>query len=498
MKITLKDLTEAVVCLSREPEKAYELLLGFLAKEYEADGYLMMAKDPQNGEPVIKFKSPGLEDNFSRSLLKHVIETGETLCIDDLTKSEFKNNDSIANLKILSALILPLKHEDTAFGALYLDRRGMKRPFGVAHVKEIGPRAEALSGAIYHRESELLAQAEQQRRLELHRKWGLFIGNSPAMQKLYVSIEDVANSSAPVYIFGESGSGKELVAAALHQCSNRRSKPFVALDCGAFANKELAASALFGHERGAFTDAKNFRKGKFEEAGAGVLFLDEIGELSLDIQASLLRVLEKKELTRIGGTGTISVQARVIVATQKDLKIEVAEKRFRNDLFHRLSVLRIDVPPLRERPEDIPLLANFFLEEQCREIGKRIPGFTREAMAALQAHPWRENNVRDLRNVIMRAVVHHRDYPPIDVAELFPDQPAGAPDIQLTTLKGKTLDEAKGLILRESFAEHNGSISKMAKALDVKRDWLYRNLPQHGVSLKAVRKEKRRRQPKIK
>ena len=227
------------------------------------------------------------------------------------------------------------------------------------------------------------------------------IGNSKAMQEVYKILGRVATSDVTVLITGESGTGKELIARAVHYNSPRLGKPFVAINCAAIP-RELLESELFGHEKGAFTGATERKAGKFEQANGGTLFLDEIGDMPLELQAKLLRVLQEKEITRTGGSGTISVDVRVVAASNQDLTSMVRDKTFREDLFYRLNVVPIALPPLRNRIEDIQDLADFFLHRSKQEMGVNVSELSKEAIALLKQHTW-PGNIRELENLIKRA-----------------------------------------------------------------------------------------------
>lgn len=233
-------------------------------------------------------------------------------------------------------------------------------------------------------------------------KMGYMIGHSPKMHHLYDLIRCIADTDITVLISGESGTGKELIARAIHQQSQRRAKPFVAVNCAAIS-ESLLESELFGHERGAFTGAVQRRLGKFELAHQGVLFLDEMGSLSLPLQAKLLRVLQEREFERVGGVKTIRVDVRIVSASNRDLQQMVAEQSFRDDLFYRLNAMVMQVPPLRERREDIPLLAKHFLARYNAAFGRHVQQLTPAALAVLRGCPW-PGNVRELENTIARLV----------------------------------------------------------------------------------------------
>jgi len=233
------------------------------------------------------------------------------------------------------------------------------------------------------------------------------IGNSQPMQQVYKMLGKVAPSDVTVLVTGESGTGKELIARAIHYNSPRLGKPFLALNCAAIP-RELLESELFGHEKGAFTGATERKQGKFEQANGGTLFLDEIGDMPLELQAKLLRVLQEKEVTRTGGNTTIQVDVRIVAATNQELKKKVRNKEFREDLYYRLNVVPLELPPLRERREDIPLLTDYFIQHAIEELGVATKGCTEETVKLLQGYSW-PGNVRELENAIQRATLLSSD-----------------------------------------------------------------------------------------
>jgi DNA-binding NtrC family response regulator len=234
-------------------------------------------------------------------------------------------------------------------------------------------------------------------------KHNQMIGQSAPMDEIREMIQKVAPTAARVLISGENGTGKELVARQLHELSSRSHAPFIEVNCAAIPS-ELIESQLFGHEKGAFTSAIKQRKGDFELAHGGTLFLDEIGDMSLSAQAKVLRALQENKITRVGGEKEIPVDVRIIAATNKNLKEEINKGRFREDLYHRISVIVIHVPPLRERLDDIPLLVQHFVELSCAKMGKPLPEFTEEAMAEMQQYQW-TGNIRELNNAVERLVI---------------------------------------------------------------------------------------------
>ncbi|HKT18222.1 MAG TPA: sigma-54 dependent transcriptional regulator [Stellaceae bacterium] len=305
------------------------------------------------------------------------------------------------------------------------------------------------------------------------------VGNSPAMQRVYAAIRRYAATKAPVLITGESGTGKELVAQAIHERSAFRSGPFVAINCGALP-PTLIASELFGHEKGAFTGAAQRRIGRLESASGGTIFLDEIGDLPLELQGHLLRFLQEHTIDRVGGTRPIEVDARVIVATNVDLAQAIGQGRFREDLFYRLNVLNLPLPPLRERGEDIELLATFFLRKFAAEHGRAITGLGEEARQMLREHRW-PGNVRELIGSMRRAVVM------ADSAWIGPHDLG----LSRTTLgravaaspeshsRPRDVGEAQ---LRAALAAHGGNVSRTARALKISRMTLYRYMRRFGLN----------------
>ncbi|MCL6622656.1 MAG: sigma-54 dependent transcriptional regulator [Syntrophobacterales bacterium] len=301
------------------------------------------------------------------------------------------------------------------------------------------------------------------------------VGQSPPMLKLYETILDVAKTDATVLITGETGTGKELVARAIHAQSPRCYAPFIAINCGAFT-EHLLESELFGHEKGAFTDAKYTKKGRLEMANGGTLFLDEVGDISMKMQIDLLRVLETHEFTRVGGTAVLKSDFRVIAATNQDLQEAIRRKTFRQDLYYRLNVVHIHVPPLRERVEDIPLLAQHFLRRYATEMKKKIDSIHPKALEAMQRYPW-PGNVRELENAIERAVVVGKgrqiklsDLPFLQAAEEGPDY---------TDL---SLEEMERRHIARVLAAKGRNLSHVARVLRINRSTLYEKIKKYGLS----------------
>lgn len=315
------------------------------------------------------------------------------------------------------------------------------------------------------------------------------IGDHPSMQRVLKTVEQVANSRATVLVSGETGTGKELIAAAIHHLSNRRDKPFVRLNCAALA-ESLLESELFGHERGAFTGAQMRREGRFKQADGGTLFLDEISEIPLSTQVKLLRFLQERTFERVGGNETLTVDVRVIAATNRDLKKAMEANAFREDLYYRLDVVRIDLPPLRARPSDIPMLAQHFLEKYARENGREIVGFTDEAIRALLSYSW-PGNVRELENAIERAVVlSNEERLGVESFERT-NSLAHAGDLS-ALIPGISLKEIERIAIEKTLAATNGSRAKTAEILGISRRTLqYRLKEWREAEAKAVDDDER-------
>ena len=313
-------------------------------------------------------------------------------------------------------------------------------------------------------------------RKDLTKKYRL-LGNSPKMELLREQIKMAAQSNSRVLIMGESGAGKELVARLLHENSKSAGKLFIEVNCAAIP-QELIESELFGHEKGSFTGAFESKKGKFELADEGTLFLDEVGDMSLSAQAKVLRVIETQEFQRVGGSKNIKVDVRIISATNKDLKEEVKKGTFREDLLYRLNVIPILVPPLRERKEDIPLLVNYFLDSFAGEYGKKSKKISPEALKMIEAYDW-PGNIRELRNVIERLVI------------MTPSDTITAKNLLIVEqssqdyLSYKTMKEARDAFekdfITKRLEENNWNISKTAEILQMERSNLHKKIKAYNI-----------------
>lgn len=309
-----------------------------------------------------------------------------------------------------------------------------------------------------------------------------FLGVSQAASELRKKAQIVGETDSAVLITGETGTGKEILANMIHRCSRRADKPFICVNCGAL-NENLIESELFGSEKGAYTGAERQRKGRFEAADGGTIFFDEIGELSLNMQVKLLRVLQEKSFERVGGSDSIRSDFRLITATNRDLKREVEENRFRADLFYRINIIPIEIPPLRERKEDIPVLCESFLDEYTREMNKSAAPLSPELLRLLQRYDW-PGNVRELRNIVERLVVLSADGEideanlPEEIREL--DQDEKQTGEQTAALRHMTRAFEKEYITR-IMKKNNGNVAKSAEEMCIARKNLYKKLNDYDI-----------------
>ncbi|MCH9739601.1 MAG: sigma 54-interacting transcriptional regulator [Epsilonproteobacteria bacterium] len=346
--------------------------------------------------------------------------------------------------------------------------------------------AQAISShTMMKREHERLKELKQYYKMEWDAKvhnFGDIIGDSPKMKQVFQIIERIAHSNVTILVRGETGTGKELVAAAIHKRSKRADEPFIKLNCAAISDT-LIESELFGHEKGAFTDAKEMRKGRFELADGGTLFLDEIGDISSSAQVKLLRVLQEREFERVGGAKTVKVNVRLVAATNRDLEQMVKDGEFREDLYYRLNVIPIDLPPLRERGDDIKELVNFFLERSIKNHKKRVL-ITDEAMDKLMCYPW-PGNVRELENTIERIVLMG-DEEGISANDMQLLLPALKSDKLLDVcrsipLENRTLEELEKEAIMNAIERCDGSSNEAAKMLGITVRQIRYKLEKYGI-----------------
>lgn len=408
--------------------------------------------------------------------LKRLQEKEYDLVFIDIKMPDMSGIDVLKNLKesspnTLAVMITAYGSVETAVEAMKLGASDyLMKPFEPEHLV-------LLVEKLLHQKKLIDENLFLKEQVSKRTRYQELIGSAPCMQKLFEIIEEVAAVDSPVLIQGETGTGKELIAKAIHAKSPRRFGPFVAINCGAFP-EGLLETELFGHEAGAFTGAVKARKGRIEIAHGGTLFLDEIGEIPLKMQVDLLRVLEEKRFQRVGGREYIPVDFRFISATHKNLEEEIRQGRFRKDFYFRLNVIEIHVPPLRERKEDIPLLAQHFLQKFRRETNKLVTTISKDALNLLTSYDW-PGNVRELENAIERAVVlaKSRILTKEDFSFLLRPK-----FIYEQTEEPKSLEEVERRHIEKILNETDWNISKAAKILGVNRTTLHAKIKKYGLS----------------
>ncbi|RQV96039.1 GAF domain-containing protein [bacterium] len=367
----------------------------------------------QKGEPLFEtarnlekedIENPGFE--VSRTIIDGVKVSGNPISMRNaLDNASMKGSSSTIRLKILSVICLPLVHNNETFGVIYLDNRTVRGMFSPQIFELVKSFADFISLSAYHaleRKQQDQKISELESELRSRYQFDAIITNSPKMMEILKLVSQVANSDATVLIQGESGTGKELIAQAIHYNSNRKDNSFVPINCGALP-ENLLESELFGHVKGAFTGANSDRAGWFETANGGTLFLDEVGEMTPSLQVKFLRVLQTGEYSRVGSREIHQADVRIITATNQNLKELIAEGNFRKDLYYRLNVIEIELPPLRERKSDIPVLANHFIDLYCKKCQKKKIRVSREAESVLLTYDF-PGNIRELENAIQRAI----------------------------------------------------------------------------------------------
>ncbi len=480
--------THATVALMDEAQPDKGLLLPMVTRVRGPDG-----------APVAPVGPVAL----TRSVARRVVEGRAAVLAADAPR-EALGSESLLGANIRSTIGVPLWKGNDILGVLQVDNRDAPAMFDKRDVEALGVLAQGASLAIANaRLIQRLTLAEEQLRRENQFLKGRersrtseqrIIGESRRMDQVLQQLGKVVDTRVTVLIEGETGTGKELFASAIHYRSQRRDKLFVAQNCAAFP-ENLLESELFGHKRGAFTGATEEKKGLFEIADGGTLFLDEVGEMPLALQAKLLRVLQEGEIRAIGATAPRRVNVRIVAATNRNLEKEVAEGRFREDLYYRLKVFPLRVPALRERREDVPLLAAHFLERYTREFGRMIAGFTQPALELLRAYDW-PGNVRELENEVQRAVIQ-ADGETYITPELLSARvrtndaktPERAPELEPVdddaddgsgTLR-EMMDRVEKRILARTLLAHGNNKTSAAKALGITREGLHKKLKGLGM-----------------
>lgn len=450
----------------------------------------------ETGENYRTVASKSLKDEdirFSKSIVKETLERKQTFLSPDIDEDAvFKERDSVRELNILSFICVPLIVPEAIrpLGTLYVDQRVGKKAFTHEDVAFLEAFANLAAVAINNTS---LMQTILDENVRLHKEieskyeFPGVIGSSKPMQEVFEKMQHVLNDNCTVLLTGESGSGKEVIAKAIHYNGERRAKPFLAINCGALPETLLEAE-LFGSVRGAFTGAVD-KPGLFQAAHGGTLFLDEIQHTSEAMQIKLLRVLQDREIRRVGGTTSHKVDIRLTCATNEDLQTAIKKGGFRQDFYYRINVITINIPPLRDRREDIPVLAQHFLEKYATAKRKSFQGFDTKALDALAKYDWAENNVRELENEIERAVIYAKSGGMIQLNDLsekvrvvLPTTTLNASESADTKAKPPTYDELEKEYISRILSQVDGNQTEAAKMLGIPRTTLRGKMKKLGLT----------------
>jgi Nif-specific regulatory protein len=477
--------THVAVLLRAEGDKDRFVLA--MSRERLADGkFRDLRRDSKNGDGPDPVRA-------SRTILRRVLADRAALLAANASE-ELSSSESILGGQIQSMIAVPMWRGDEIIGLIQADNRHSAGMFDETDLEVallLGSQASlAIDNAILVSRLKIAEERARGENVYLKRKqqgekmrFENIIGESPAMKGLLGQLEKVIDTRATVCIQGETGTGKELIAAAIHHKSGRADKMFVAQNCAALP-ENLLESELFGHKRGAFTSADSDKKGLFEIADGGTLFLDEMGEMPLSLQARLLRVLQEGTIRAVGATSEKSVDVRIICATNRDLAAEVEKGRFRQDLYYRLMVFPLQLPPLRERREDVPLLAAHFLRRYAGEYRLDLPGFTPEALDALASYAW-PGNIRELENEVQRLVIQAEPGCWIEVTDLSPRlRKVEGTLARIAPKKGtlkEMMDQVERWLLQEALRDHGGNKTRTAGTLGITREGLHKKLAKFGL-----------------
>jgi len=463
-------------------EKLQKTLLDLLFEVVPAErGVVLLTDHGAEGEEPVFGSVFGLDRErgqdasikVSSKVTRWVLKHRESILITNQAEADnFGSSDSLVADQPASVMCVPLIMLDRSLGVIYLDTTELDTPFDQDHLQLVSAISAITAVAIENaRHFEWLVSENQRLIADFNIEHNL-VGESPPIREVLQFISKVAPTDSTVLLSGESGTGKELAARAIHLNSKRADKTFMAVNCAALA-ESLLESELFGHEKGSFTGALTQKKGRLEIADGGTVFLDEIGELSPALQVKLLRVLQEREFERVGGTRAIKIDIRLITATNKNLEESIANGSFRQDLYYRLNVVNLEMPPLRQRPEDIPLLANYFAAKYAERCNRRIIGIAAEAQTRLVGYDW-PGNVRELENAIERAVVLGatdrillEDLP----ESILESEPAAAAP---GTKYHEAVAETKRQIILSAMQQAKGSYTEAAKLLGVHPNYLHR------------------------
>ncbi|UCE20618.1 MAG: sigma 54-interacting transcriptional regulator [Gemmatimonadota bacterium] len=443
----------------------------------QAERGFLILRDSDSGDMAVKIarniSDESIKDTteISTSVVQSILKNGQPVLTHDAQEDpRFKGSESVVFHGILSVACVPLRIKEQLIGCIYVDSRSQRRMFTQESLAFLTAFANQAAIAIENAQLYEKLRAENIRlKKEVREKFRFegIIGQSSKMRQILDIVERISDSDVSVLIQGESGTGKELIARAIHYNGSRKEGPFVAQYCGALT-ETLLESELFGHKKGSFTGAAEDKKGLFEAADNGTFFLDEIGDISPNIQTKLLRVLQEGEIKRVGETQTRRVDVRIISASNKDLAHEVKKGLFREDLYYRLNVISIHMPPLRERKEDIPLLTQHFFEKYCHTSGKPIERIASKTMDTLLTYHW-PGNVRELENTIERAIVLAR-------GSTIRSEDLHIPKSIDYTNEAQTLRDVERNFVLKVLDECDGNKTKAAKRLGVSLRWLHYRL----------------------
>jgi transcriptional regulator with GAF, ATPase, and Fis domain len=478
---TLVKISTAIGSI-RDVESLQWQLLGMIFDVVPGErGAILVGSDPEEFSSIVawdRVAGPQHAVAVDRELARQVLEEGVAILSNEknggaaaASSGAEKGESGTEKPAVHSLMCVPLLNLDKAIGLIYLDTTNPTARFTNEDLQLVTAIAGIASMALESaRQVEWLGSENQRLRAEVDLDHDM-VGDSAAMREVYQLIERVATTESTVLVYGESGTGKELCARAIHRNSNRRDQPFVAINCAALT-ETLLESELFGHERGAFTGAVTQKRGQLEMANTGTIFLDEMGEISPALQSKLLRVLQERDFMRVGGTRSIPLNIRVIAATNKNLLTAAREGTFREDLYYRLNVVAITMPPLRDRKEDIPQLANYFGAKYSERCNRRIMGISADAGMLLKQYDW-PGNIRELENAIERAVVLGSSgmILPEDLPEALHETPA-------QSMRSSTYHEAvrqlKRQLILTAMDQSEGKITEAARLLGVHSNYLHR------------------------
>ena len=485
----LSEITQSINSI-KEIEPLLTKVMDIAVETVAAErGFLVLTEDGEFSLKVARnISRESIADitQASSSIIKTTIEENEPIITHDAQEDpRFSGSESVIFHQIISAACVPIRYGDRLLGAIYLDSRVDREQFNQTTLEFLQAFAEQAAIAIENAQLYENQRAEiRHLQSEVQRIYAFdeIVGKSVKMQEVFSVMTRIMNSDISVLLEGESGTGKELVARALHYNGPRKDRPFVAQFCGNLA-ESLLESELFGHKRGSFTGAISDKKGLFEYADGGTFFLDEISEISPQIQAKLLRVLQEGEIRRVGDTESRRVSVRIISATNRDLREEVRRGSFREDLYYRLNVIQIQMPPLRERHGDIPLLVRYFLRKFASKGHEKIKRLSREALKTLEKFHW-PGNVRELENCIERAIVlsNSEEIQPADLLIPKADTDDG---------RRKTLKEIEKDIVLKTLEEEDGNKTRTAEALGISLRWLHYKLNEWNMTGKKNKVRKR-------